>query len=62
MLHIYTVIIHDDRFGTQEVARAFTQLEDAKSFIAQCKLVEPSSAYSYVIETVQLDGYPLEPY
>lgn len=62
MLHIYTVIIHDDRFGTQEVARAFTQLADAESFVAQCKRVELSPAYSYTVETVQLDGDPLEPY
>ena len=62
MLHIHTVIIHDDRFGTQEVARAFTQLEDAKTFVEMCKRVETSPAYSYTIEMIKLDGSPLEPY
>lgn len=62
MLYIHTVIIHDDRLGVQEVARAFTNRADAIAFIEDCKRVELSADYSYSITEIQLDGDPLGGY
>ena len=56
MKHIYIVQITDTRFDTVESARAFTLYADAQAFIESCKEVEHSPAYTYAIDSIELDG------
>jgi len=45
-----------------DIARAFTDLDDANAFIEDCKKHEPSTRFTYEIQQLELDGDPLTGY
>lgn len=60
MTYIHVVITTDLQFESRETVRAFTKIEDATIFISECKRVESNNNYRYEIDSIKLDGNPLE--